>query len=80
MANIQGIIQQLTRERDRIDAAIRALQLVAVPFTNSNARAPRAKVRAKRAKRRLSAEGRARIAAAAKARWAAAKRAGKRSL
>lgn len=91
MADLKSIIQQLTEERDRIDAAIRALQQVegltnghkntgAVPLTNSSARRARANAPAKKRKRRLSAEARARIASAAKARWAAAKKAGKRSL
>ena len=59
MENIEGILQQLKGERDRLDAAINAL-------TSIHGSA----ARATQGRRSLSAAARARIAAAQRARWA----------
>src|SRR5437016_14652197 len=61
MADLDAIVQQLEAERDRIDAAIRALRGIGQTSSGSQP------------KRHISAAGRARIAAAARARWAKVK-------
>ena len=61
MANFDAIVKQLEAERDRIDAAIKALRGIGQTSSGSQP------------KRRISAAGRARIAAAARARWAKVK-------
>ena len=62
MANLQGIVQQLKQERDRLDAAIRALaSLDGAGGPTRRAGSPR---------RTLSAAARRKIAAAQRARWA----------
>ena len=63
MANIASIVQELRRERGRLDEAIRALEGV----SNNAGR------RGGKRGRRISAAGRRRIAAAQRARWAKAK-------
>lgn len=67
---IDAILTQLKAERDRLNAAIGALEIV-----GSGA----ARKQGKR-KRVMSAEARAKIAAAARRRWAAAKKKGKTTL
>jgi exonuclease VII small subunit len=62
MADIESIVQELKRERDRLDAAIRALTSV-----NGSGRGNHS---GSSGKRRLSAAARQRIAAAQRARWA----------
>jgi hypothetical protein len=59
---IEQIVQQLRAERDRLDAAIKALTSVA----GTNSRGTR--------KRTMSVAARKRIAAAQRARWAKVKR------
>ena len=66
MANIESIVQDLKREREQLDQAIRALTSLT---GNARARAARSGSMAA-PKRRLSAAARARIAAAQRARWA----------
>src|SRR2546429_8119416 len=61
MANFDAIVKQLEAERDRIDAAIKALRGIGQTSSGSQP------------KRHISAAGRARIAAAARARWAKVK-------
>lgn len=72
----QSIIAELEAERDRLDAAIAALQ------RTDRRRAPgrRASHNGRRGPRHLSAAARRKIALAAKRRWAKAKAAGKNSL
>jgi hypothetical protein len=70
MANIESIVQQLRQERDRLDAAIRALTSVAgssgtSKSTTTVATAPK--------RRTLSVAARRKIAAAQRARWAKVK-------
>ena len=65
MTNLTEIIRNLEAERDRIDAAIKALKGA------GGASAKQGKHRT------MSAAGRARIAAAQRARWAKVRRAGK---
>jgi len=65
--DIAAVVSQLKQERDRIDAAIRALE-------GGGAKPGRPKGR------RMSAEGRAKIAAAVRRRWAAARKSGKSTL
>lgn len=93
MANIEGIVQQLKEERDRIDEAIAALSSLdgrSPTQARSNRFSAAARIRmsmaqkARRAKegkapkrRKISAAGLARIRAAQKRRWAKA-RAGKK--
>lgn len=66
MTNIEGIVRQLRQERDRLDAAIKAL--TAGGFTSVQNGGG-----GSRKGRRLSAAARARIAAAQRARWARVK-------
>jgi hypothetical protein len=62
MESVTGIIKQLTAERDRLNAAIAALQGVSKGAAHKGSR-----------KGGMSAAGRARIAAAQRARWAKVK-------
>jgi hypothetical protein len=68
--NIGEMINELKQERDRIEAAIRALEGATSKRATGNGRR----------KRTMSPEARAKIAAAAKRRWAAARKAGKTTL
>jgi hypothetical protein len=67
MAILNGIIEQLKAERDRLDEAIRALEGVSNNRDQVGHRGPRKR-------RKMSAAARARISAAQKARWAKQKR------
>jgi hypothetical protein len=63
MANLEGIVQQLKQQRDRLDAAIRALtSLDGAAGTSRQGGSPK--------RRTLSAAARRKIAAAQRARWA----------
>ena len=73
MANLNGIIEQLTAERDRITRAIEVLEGVATSGRG------RRGFGGGRKRRRMSAAARARIAAAQRARWAKQKAAAKKS-
>jgi hypothetical protein len=75
MTDIASIIEELKQERDRIDAAIGALEHVG---RSRGLGWP--KRHGRRGKRRMSAAARRRISEAAKARWARRKKAGKNSL
>lgn len=70
------IITQLKEERDRLDAAIRALSGTARRGRPAGSGAGNGR----RKRRQLSAAARAKIAAAARARWAKAKKAGRNRL
>lgn len=77
----EEILKMLIAERDKLDAAIRALQGsggIPSPF-REKVKKPEAKKAAKKAKRRVSPEARAKMAAAAKERWAKRKAAAKKS-
>jgi len=67
MANIEGIVQQLRQERDRLDAAIRALTAVGGGTSQSTVSSAAPK------RRTLSMAARRKIAAAQRARWAKVK-------
>ena len=68
MANLSGIVKQLSKERDRIHRQLSglnaALEAFAGVYRGNNGIKPR---------RKLSAKGRASIVAAQRARWAKAK-------
>ncbi len=68
MANLSGIVKQLSQERDRLHQQLSglnaALEAFAGVYRGNNGIKPR---------RKISAKGRARIAAAQKARWAKVK-------
>lgn len=68
--DIEAIVESLKRERNRIDAAIAAL--------DSGGRHRGLGSSGGRGRRRMSAEARARIAAAQRARWARVKAAQKK--
>ena len=71
--DLQRIVSELKRERDRIDRAIAALNgedVAAKPRKTTSTR----RVVRKTPKRLLSAEGRKRISEAMKKRWAARRR------
>ena len=86
MTGISNILEELKQERERIDAAIRALEGTrGGRSTNGRRRGrpgrPLAVVPAgKKRRRKLSAAAKRKISEAAKARWARAKKAGKNSL
>ena len=71
MADINSIIRDLEEERARIDAALAALQGIK---TSTKTAKVKTNVKPSRKRRKISAEGRARIAAAQKKRWAAIKK------
>ena len=66
MTNLEGIVRQLRQERERLDAAIKALTAGGFTSGQNGSGSPRKG-------RRLSAAARARIAAAQRARWARVK-------
>jgi hypothetical protein len=68
LANLSGIVKQLKRERDHVQQQLTRLNSALAAF----ARVYRARTGTK-PRRKLSAQGRARIAAAQKARWARVK-------
>ena len=69
--DIQAIVKELKRERDRLNTAIEALEETDLPPTHRKA-SPAANVPAKPTKRgdRLTPEGRKRLSDAMKKRWA----------
>lgn len=70
-----SIVNELTQQRDRIVAAIEALN------GNRTHRASYAlKTKTRKTRRKMSAAGKRKLSLAAKARWAKAKKAGKNSL
>jgi hypothetical protein len=86
MSDIASILEELKQERDRIDAAIRALEGARVGRSTNGRRRGRpgrpaaAATVGKKRRRKLSAAAKRKISEAAKARWAKAKKAGKNSL
>jgi hypothetical protein len=71
MADINSIIRDLEEERARIDAALAALRGIKTSKKTAKAET---NVKPSRKRRKISAEGRARIATAQKKRWAAIKK------
>lgn len=69
--DIQAIVKELKRERDRLNTAIVALEGTDLPLTSRKA-SPVADVPARRARkrRRLTPEGRKRLSDMMKKRWA----------
>ena len=83
--NTDEIVQQLRAERNRLDAAIQALENVGSGVSGGGRRRGRPpgtanKATATKGGRRMSAAARKRIADAMRQRWAAAKRSGKKRL
>jgi len=79
--NVDEIVRSLKAERDRLDAAIRALGGMDGSEFKRRGRPPGVRNKSIPARRRvMSAAARKRIAAAMKARWAAAKKSGKKRL
>ena len=77
------IVKELKEQRDRLEAAISALEGGRSARKAANGKrktGPRAVNGRRKGKRRLSAAARKKISEAAKARWAKAKRAGRNSL
>ena len=77
------IVTELKQQRDRLDAAISALEGGRSVRKTANGRrktGPRAVDGGRKGNRRLSAAARKKISEAAKARWAKAKKAGRNSL
>lgn len=62
MANLQGVIQQLKQERDRLARQIEGISAAIAAFGSAFGKGTR--------RGKISAAGRARIAAAQRARWA----------
>jgi hypothetical protein len=81
MADISSIVAELKQERDRINAAITALEGDHGPGNSRKPGPNGRKVRkARRGRRKLSAAAKRRLSEAAKARWAKAKKAGRNAL
>ena len=83
--NANEIVQQLRAERDKLDAAIQALEGVSEGVSGKRRGRPpgstnRSTSATGRKRRVMSPAARKRIAAAMKARWAAAKKSGKKRL
>jgi hypothetical protein len=92
--DINGIVEQLKQERDRLSGAIDALQGHATSTVRRGRRpGPRPKTgkvaatdfpfgatKPKRGRRKISAAAKRRLSEAAKARWKKAKKAGRNSL
>jgi hypothetical protein len=83
--NANEIVRQLRGERDKLDAAIRALERVSEGTSGNRRGRPPGSTNPStsptgRKRRGMSPAARKRIAAATKARWAAAKRSGKKRL
>jgi hypothetical protein len=73
--NVTTMLSQLRAERDRLDAAIQALEGLHSKPARGRKPGPRPKSNAPKARRRrMSAAARKRISAAMKARWAERKR------
>lgn len=70
MNDIQSIISQLERQRDAIERALGALRDIEGTGTPAAKKQGAAPGKKRGRKRRISAEGRARIAAATRKRWA----------
>jgi hypothetical protein len=64
MSNLSGIVEQLKKERDRVERELSGLNAALAAFVNVYA--------GSRPKRRVSAKSRAKMAAAQRARWAKA--------
>ena len=80
--NTNEIVEQLRAERERLDAAIQALEGVGGGASGTRRGRPSGTTNKRTPTRRrgMSAAARKRIAAAMKARWAAAKKSGKKRL
>ena len=83
--NANEIVRQLRAERDKLDAAIQALESVSEGVSGKRRGRPpgtanRSTSAPARKRRGMSPAARKRIAAAMKARWAAAKKSGKKRL
>lgn len=67
MANVSGIVQQLKKERDRVEKQLTGLNAAIAAFVGAYG----GKAKPPRKRRKLSAKARANISAAQKARWSA---------
>lgn len=76
--SLTEILEQLREERNRVNAAISALE--GTPGRSGGRRATSGRRRPSKGQPRLSAAARKRISEAAKARWAKAKKAGRNKL
>lgn len=70
MANLEQIVRELKSERDRLDAAIRALEGVGASTSRETSKTASP---ARKGRRTMSAAARRKIAAAQRARWARVK-------
>jgi hypothetical protein len=68
MGNLSGVVQQLRKERDRVERQLSGLNAALSAFVGVYG-----KTKPARKRRKISAEGRKRIAAAQRARWAKVK-------
>ena len=64
MANLTGIVQQIRKERDRVEQQLSGLNAALTAFVGVYGKPKRKR------RRKLSAKARARISRAQKARWA----------
>jgi len=78
--DLQRIVSDLKRERERIDRAIEALEGAGMTVAKRRSTASTPGVTRKSSKRRMSAQGRKRISEAMKKRWAARRRGNGRKL
>ncbi len=78
--NFDSILQDLKSERERIDKAIRALEVIGNHVPKRGRRSKAAAAPKKRARPHISAKARAKLSRLMKQRWAARKKAGKSKL
>jgi hypothetical protein len=72
MANLSGIMQQLKKERDRVERELSGLNAALAAFVNVYA--GKSKPTTGRRRRKMSVAARKKIAAAQRARWAKARK------
>jgi hypothetical protein len=72
MANLSGIMQQLKKERDRVERELSGLNAALAAFVNVYA--GKSKPTTGRKRRKMSVSARKKIAAAQRARWAKARK------
>ena len=71
MPNLSGVVQQLRKERDRVQREMQQLNAALAALGSLGNRGSKPKgIRAHKKRRPMSATGRKRIAAAQRARWA----------
>jgi len=79
MANLSGVVKQLSKERQRLEDELHRVTAALTAFGRVYMHGSKPKAVATRKKRTISAAGRRKIAAAQRARWAKVKAAKKKA-